>query len=112
MNSLSNLRPLPCLKKTGKEIVWFVRVSPNAKTTQIMGLQGIELKVAVNAAPADGAANKELIRFLAKTVKLSKRQIEIRKGHTSRNKQLLIHDVEWEDLQDLLHDALQRIRIA
>ena len=46
------------------------------------------LEVRVAAAPADGAANDELIRLLAKTLDVAKRDVRIVSGETARLKRL------------------------
>lgn len=75
-----------------KLIVISVKVIPNAKRNEIVGWENEELKIRIKAVPEDGKANEELIRFLAKTLKISKSQIEIVRGHTSRHKQLAIQN--------------------
>jgi hypothetical protein len=69
----------------------FVRVTPNSSSTKISGKFVDEknqeyLKINVAAVPEDGKANEELIKFLAKKLKISKSQIEIIRGETSRIK--------------------------
>lgn len=51
----------------------------------------VRLKMKINAIPEDGKANKEIISFLAKTLKITKADIEMIRGETSRNKDLKIH---------------------
>ena len=47
-----------------------------------------ELEVRVAAAPADGAANAEVVALLAKLLGLAKRDVEIVGGETSRHKRV------------------------
>ena len=49
------------------------------------------LKVRVKAPPINGQANQELIGLLAEYYNVSKSQIEIIKGRTSRNKVIRIN---------------------
>ena len=65
-------------------------VQPKASRDQIVGLHGEELKVAITAPPVDGKANAHLTKFLAKSFKVAKGDINILKGHASRHKQVLI----------------------
>ena len=80
-----------------------IYLQPGAHKDEIIGQYGDppRLKIKISAPPIDGAANKALINFLAKTLKLSKSNIEIIRGHTSKNKDLLI-DASSEQLQILL----------
>lgn len=49
-----------------------------------------ELTVYLREKPTDGAANQALIRLLANYFQVAKTQITIRRGHTSRHKQVEI----------------------
>jgi len=48
------------------------------------------LKIKLKAAPIDGEANNELIKFLSKEWKIPKNNIKIKSGKTSKNKVLII----------------------
>ncbi len=48
------------------------------------------LKVRVAATPEDGKANKELVKFLSKTLGVAAKQIRIATGEASRYKKLKI----------------------
>lgn len=68
-----------------------VRVTPNAKKSEFVGWTADEkgrpvLLVKLNAPPADGRANTELIAFLAKSLACPKSQIALLRGNSSRQK--------------------------
>lgn len=63
-------------------------IKPQAKSNQIIGILDKRLKIAIAAAPVDGKANKELINFIAKLLKIKKSQIVITSGEASNLKQL------------------------
>lgn len=63
-----------------------VIVVPRASKTEIVDYPGAALKIRLQAPPVDGAANEELIRFLAEHFKKNKTQITIIRGHSSRKK--------------------------
>ncbi len=63
-----------------------VRATPGAAKTQIQGLHGDYLKVAVHAPAQEGAANEELVKFLAKHLGLRRQQVELVRGLTARYK--------------------------
>ncbi len=71
-------------------LVLSVRVQPKASRNAIRGVHGEALKIALTAPPVEGAANKALIAFLAKSLHIPKASIEILSGHTSRSKRLLL----------------------
>ncbi|KAA0206716.1 DUF167 domain-containing protein [Candidatus Uhrbacteria bacterium] len=64
-----------------------VRVIPNASRTEIVGwMADGSLKIRLDAPPVDGKANQELVSSLAKTLRVSKSEIEITNGLTSKKK--------------------------
>jgi uncharacterized protein (TIGR00251 family) len=77
-------------KTIGKRIVITVFVKPNAANTKIIGADGRGLIVALNAKPQDGAANKALLEYFCDLFGISKREIILERGESSRYKQLSI----------------------
>ena len=66
------------------------------------GRHGDAVKIRIAAAPVDGAANDELIRFLAEQLRISRTAIEITAGHTSRRKNITITGMETATVLRLL----------
>jgi uncharacterized protein (TIGR00251 family) len=74
-----------------------VRATPNARQSEIIGWEddpqaGQILRVRIAAPPVDGEANKALRDFLAKSLGLSKSQVTLEKGNSSRFKTFRIPD--------------------
>jgi len=68
-----------------------IKVIPRSSVSHIEeDLMG-NLKVRVKAPPVGGQANQELIGLLAEYYNVSKDQVEIIKGRTSRNKVIRIN---------------------
>lgn len=65
-------------------------VQPNANKDRIVGSIGEHLKIRISAAPLDGKANKQLIRFLAKLFHTKQTAITLVSGLTGRHKRLCI----------------------
>ena len=63
-----------------------IRVVPNAPKSECVGEYGEAVKIKVAAQAMDGKANTELIKFLAKKLEISRNDIEICTGETSRDK--------------------------
>lgn len=87
-----------------------IKVTPNSSITKIVGKFLDEknqqyLKVNLAAVPEDGKANEELIKFLSKTLKISKSKIEIIRGTTSRIKAVKIN-LETSSLIQNIEDFL------
>ena len=73
-----------------------VKLAPGASSCSFRGIfcgaDGAEyLKISVNAIAEKGKANKELIKFLAKTLKISATSIELISGATEHLKKLYIN---------------------
>lgn len=65
-------------------------MQPGAARTGVAGLHGDALKIRLAARAVDGAANAELVRFLAGTFDVAKRDVTIEAGETSRRKRVRI----------------------
>lgn len=92
------------LKETENGVIINCKISPNASKNEIIKTDdGIKIKI--TAQPVDGKANKALIEFLSKQLKIPKTSIEILKGHTSKEKTVLIKNCDQtkkEQLKSLL----------
>ena len=83
-------------------VIFTVRVVPRASKSEIVGEHDGALKVRIASPPVDGAANTELIKLLAKTFRVSKSQIEIINGQTSKTKQIKITKTDARNLTAIL----------
>ncbi len=69
-----------------RAITFTVRAQPRATSSAVVGEMEGALKVKLTAPPVDGAANEELIRFLAKLFAVPRRNISILSGTTAKTK--------------------------
>ncbi len=67
-----------------------VHVQPNSSRTECVGIHGDAVKIRVAARPVDGAANDELVRFIAEQCAVPRANIHIRAGMEARRKRLFI----------------------
>ena len=63
-----------------------VLVQPRASKTVVVGIHGDSIKIRIAAPPVDGAANEELIRFLAERLGVPRSAVTITSGQSSRRK--------------------------
>lgn len=77
-------------------VIFTVRVVPRASRSEIAGEMDGAVKVRITSPPVDGAANAELIKLFAKTLGVSKSQVEIISGQTSKTKLVQITGVTTE----------------
>jgi uncharacterized protein (TIGR00251 family) len=78
-----------------------VRVVTRATKTEAVGVQEDgALKVRLKASPAgDPAANEELLNFLAGTLEVSVKDLEIVAGATGRDKLITVAGVSTDDVE-------------
>ena len=73
-----------------------IHVAPRARETAVVGRHGEAIKIRVAAAPVAGAANAELVRFLAERLGVPRSAITIAAGHAARRKTVVIKGVQTE----------------
>ncbi len=78
------------LRDKGEFVELVIKVIPNAKKTEIVGVENDALKVRLSALPIEGRANEELVAFFSKNFKIAKRDIEIISGELGRNKRVAL----------------------
>lgn len=83
-------------------VVFDVRVVPRASKSEIIGEHDGALKIRIASPPVDGAANTELIRLLAKKLGVSRGDIEIVGGNTSKNKRIKITNLSQSKLEEMI----------
>lgn len=87
-------------KKTNDGALINFKISPNASKNEIIKTdEGVKIKI--TAQPVDGKANKALVEFLSKQFKIPKTSIEIVKGHTSKEKTILLKTDKPETLANI-----------
>lgn len=79
-----------------------IRVQPGASRTQVAGRHDGKVKIRLAARPVDGAANKELVRFLSQHLGIPRRSIELVSGLTSRTKRIRIQGMAPADVEKTL----------
>ncbi len=73
-----------------------VHLQPKASTTECVGIHGSAIKIRVAAPPVDGAANDELIRFLARQLSIPITSVQIHSGAGGRHKRVRLRGVTAE----------------
>jgi len=79
----------------GDSITFKIKAQPNASRSEFCGLYGEDaIKVRVAAPAVEGAANKELAKFIAKQFKVPKSSVEFISGQSSKIKLVKIHKTQ------------------
>ncbi|MGL1862558.1 MAG: DUF167 domain-containing protein [Pseudodesulfovibrio sp.] len=82
--------------------VW---VQPGARKTEAVGIYQQCVKIRLNAPAVDNKANKALVAYLAKLLKLKKSQVTIETGLTNRKKRLALNIAAEPDWSVLIPES-------
>jgi len=94
------------IQKNSRGVVFKIFVQPRSSKNMFAGIHDDALKVKLTAPPVNNAANRMSIKFLAKALGIPKSSLEIVSGHTSRNKQVLLHS----DRTDISEKEYRRLK--
>ena len=89
------------VRETDEGVVVAVLVSPGAGRDELRGEHDGRLKVSVSAPPEKGRANRALCNLLARRLGVSRSQVSVLSGHTSRRKEVLVERVAPSALDDI-----------
>jgi uncharacterized protein (TIGR00251 family) len=80
------------MRREGSDVVLYVKLTPNARRDEILGVRDGALLVKVAAPPAEGRANRRLSEVLAQAFGVPKSRVLLERGAGSRHKCLRIKD--------------------
>ena len=67
-----------------------LHIVPRARATEVAGTHGEAVKIRVAASPVDGAANAELVRFIAERLGVPAARVTIVAGAAGRRKTVAV----------------------
>ncbi|MEQ8173727.1 MAG: DUF167 domain-containing protein [Syntrophomonadaceae bacterium] len=79
-----------------------IKVQPRSSRNQILGEQEGVLRVKLTAPPVDGEANQALLEFLARQLKVPRKNLRIIRGESSRQKLLEVTGISGSDVMKRL----------
>ncbi|ORX69630.1 DUF167-domain-containing protein [Linderina pennispora] len=95
----------PVLERNGK-LLLSLFIKPGAQSSAITSIDSDAVHARIAAPPRDGEANKEVIVFVAKLLKVPKSSIDLVSGHKSRNKVVqLPSGMTATAVLDMLHNS-------
>jgi uncharacterized protein (TIGR00251 family) len=83
-------------------LTFAVRVVPRASFSKIVGEHDGALRVRIAAPPVEGAANRELVKVLARSFELPQNAVEIISGANSKTKTVRIRGADAAQLEQLI----------
>jgi len=90
------------LQAAPEGVTLLVAASPRASRTEIAGVAEGRLRIRVAAPPVGGAANEELVRFLARALGVPKSAVAVTAGTAGRRKTVLVRGVAVAAARGLL----------
>lgn len=90
------------LSSDGSRLLLQIYAAPRAARSRVAGLHDGRLKVHLAAPPVDGAANEELMRFLARELGLPRSGVTLAKGASSRRKTVAITGLDAAEVKTRL----------
>ena len=75
-----------CVRRAGDELAVSLRVQPRASRNEVLGVRDGRLVIRTTAAPADGKANRAVIKLLAALLDIAPSRIRLVRGQGQRNK--------------------------
>ena len=75
-----------------------VRVKPRASRRAVLDCREGVWQVSLTSPPEGGKANKELLKFLSKVLKVPLSNMEIQSGDKSRNKSISVPGLSEEEI--------------
>ena len=82
-----------------------LRVSPRATRSGVVGKHGTAWKIRVAAPPEGGKANDAVLRLLADTLQVPRRDVEIVSGQGAREKIVALAGIDREEIERRLASA-------
>jgi uncharacterized protein (TIGR00251 family) len=76
-----------------------IRVSPGARTTELVGRQGDAWKVRVSAPPERGRANAALLGLLAERLRVRPAELVVVAGRSGRDKVVELHGLDADEAE-------------
>lgn len=77
----------------------WLRVIPNAKRNEVVGVHGDAIKIKIQAPAMDGKANAAVLAFIAEKLGISARKIALRAGEKSRDKTVVIAGMDADEMR-------------
>ena len=84
---------MPAITSTPGGVLLRLYIQPRASRTEIVGLHGDAIKVRLAAPPVDGAANEELVRFVAEALDVPRGAVALVAGASGRRKQVKVDGI-------------------
>jgi|LakMenEpi03Aug12_release.lakeMendotaPanAssembly.Ray.scaffolds.fasta_scaffold221461_2 uncharacterized protein (TIGR00251 family) len=94
-----------CLQDAAGSVLIHVKALAAAKKNELRGIENGRLRIATTAAPEKGKANKAIGKFLAHTLGMPARDLELIRGETHSHKTFLLRGVNASEVTERLQNC-------
>jgi len=91
-----------CIKEYKNGVIIKVRVIPRSAKSALVGERGDSLVIKLTSPPVEGRANRELVKFLGKRLRIAPTSITLLTGESSREKTLLLSGLDADAVRNRL----------
>ncbi len=89
-------------RETPDGVTFQIRVVPRASRTELIGVEGGNVKMRVASPPVEGRANDEVVKFLAHYLNVSPARVSLLSGARSRLKTVSVRGVTPAEIKACL----------
>jgi len=86
------------VRQTDEAVIFTAKIVPGSSRTEVSGTFDGMIKIKVSAPAEKGKANDALLKFLAASLGLKKKQLTIISGHTNQVKQIRLIGISKETM--------------
>jgi uncharacterized protein (TIGR00251 family) len=79
-----------------------LRVVPNARKSEVVGIHGDAIKLNIAAPALDGRANEALVEFIAEKLGIARREVTLASGEKSRDKIISVKGIDEPEVRKRL----------
>jgi uncharacterized protein (TIGR00251 family) len=90
------------VERRAEGVVLRIRLQPRASRDAVIGESGGRLRVSVTAPPVEDAANEAVVKYISKTLGVSKSSVQLLRGKKAREKDFLIQGADAEAIRSTL----------
>ena len=99
---------MPPIEAKADGIRLALHVQPRASRTELAGPYGDALRIRVASPPVDGAANLELLRFLAELLGVPRSSVRLISGQSARRKAVFVKGLTLSTVEHKLGLSARR----
>jgi hypothetical protein len=94
--------PSPPIEQVPAGVRLHLLIQPRASVSEVTGLHDGRIRIRLAAPPVEGAANKALLKLLAKALGVPLTALTLTKGSSGRRKEVIVSGIPLEKARQVL----------